>query len=460
MKRCIAILLALVMLTALMPITGLAVENDFRTSQAMIDYIKSCEGFMDHAYKALSTEVFYTIGYGHCSPDISPGDTITQEDAEELLKNDLRLFEDAINDFANKNDVQLTQQIFDGVLGLTYNIGSNWLTGSDYRIRKYLKNGIENYPEREIVDAMAVICTSGGNVIEPLVKRRIHEAEIMLYGDYDSGESQRYVYIICDVNGGEMENGNRVVVYDKDKPYGSLPSAVRDGCVFCGWKINSTGTLLSAGDIASKSLRLTALWENGSTPLPTDVHSKHPSDAFDDIGEDFWARDAIDFVVEKGLFNGTSANTFSPDRIMTRGMLVTVLYRLSGSPSVDGMSHPFSDLEHNAYYDAIVWGSNMRIANGWADGRFCPDDPLTRQQLATFLLRYARFRGCDTDLFADLSVYSDDDLIAEYADEPLSWAVAAGIINGTSATTLSPQAGATRAQVATMLMRFVNNVIK
>ena len=464
MKRCISLLLALVLIITLLPTSVLAVENDFKTSQTMIDYIKSCEGFMDHAYKALPTEEFYTIGYGHYSADISPSDTITQEEGEELLKSDLQSFEEAINKFANENGLQLTQQIFDAALSLSFNIGTGWLGGSYYRIGRYLRDGIENYPELEIVDAMAVICTSGGNVIEPLIKRRIREAKIMLYGDYEGTNSPDYVYIVCDPDGGEMVNGNRVVVYEKDKPYGSLPAVTREGCTFRGWKVTESGNLLTAGNIASENRRLIALWtENGSPgtdPVPTVIEDEHPSEAFEDIGEDFWARDAIDFVVRKGLFYGTSETAFSPDRIMTRGMLITVLYRLSGSPSVEGLSHPFTDLVHNAYYDAIVWGSNMRIANGWVTGEFRPDDPLTRQQLATFLLRYARFMGYDTDICADLSTFSDAYLIAEYADEPMSWAVAAGVISGTSATTLSPESGATRAQVASMLMRFVKNVVK
>jgi len=467
MKRSISVILALILILTLLPTAGLAVQNEFKTSQAMVNYIKSCEGFMDHAYKALPTEELYTIGYGHYG--VSSTDTITQEEAEELLKSDLAKFEEAINKFADRNGIQLTQQIFDGMLGLTYNIGTAWLSGSKYRIKEYLINGIENYPELEIVDAMAVICTSGGNVIEPLVKRRIREAKVMLYGDYEGTNSPDFMYIICDTDGGTMVNGNRVVAYEKDKPYGTLPTASKDGYIFKGWLITDTGNMLTADVTASRSRKLKAVWEKDPTAATTDVSNTDtvslieppvpevlPSDSFTDIGKDFWARDAVNFVVKRGLFNGTSETAFSPNRVMTRGMLVTVLYRLSGSPSVDGLINQFTDLKHNAYYNAIVWASHNCIANGWANGEFRPDDPLTRQQLATFLMRYAYFRGYDTDLCADLTHFDDAYQIAEYADEAMCWAYGAGIITGTSAFTLSPLNPATRAQVATMMMRFVN----
>ena len=187
-----------------------------------------------------------------------------------------------------------------------------------------------------------------------------------------------------------------------------------------------------------------------------------PSKNFTDVPADFWAHDAIDHVVSNGMFKGTTNTTFSPGTVMNRGMLVTVLYRLDGSPDVSGFDNPFSDLEDNEYHDAILWGSHNRIANGYSDGAFKffkANDPLTREQLAVFLHRFANYKGYDTNIYSEIGGFSDAGDVGEFARESMCWAVGEGIINGTSSTTLSPKLGANRAQVATMLMRFTNGMV-
>ena len=158
------------------------------------------------------------------------------------------------------------------------------------------------------------------------------------------------------------------------------------------------------------------------------------------------------------MFKGTTNTTFSPNTVMTRGMLVTVLYRLDGSPDVSGIENPFSDLANNAYHDAILWGSENRIANGYVDGTFRANETLTREQLAVFLHRFANFKGYDTNVYSDIGGFSDARDVGEFARESMCWAVGEGIINGTTSTTLSPKLGANRAQVATMLMRFTGGM--
>lgn len=179
---------------------------------------------------------------------------------------------------------------------------------------------------------------------------------------------------------------------------------------------------------------------------------------FDDVAAGAWYEDSVRYVAEKGLMTGTSSTNFSPSITTTRGMLVTILYRLEGSPSVSGGS-AFSDVASDQYYaNAVAWAAAKGIVTDYGEDTFGPNDPLTREQLAAILCRYAAYKGYDVTSKADLSGYSDMAQIGSYAEEAMTWANAAGIISGTSTTTLSPTESATRAQVAVMLMRFCERV--
>ena len=175
---------------------------------------------------------------------------------------------------------------------------------------------------------------------------------------------------------------------------------------------------------------------------------------FTDVKEEDWFYEAVKYVVQKGLFAGTSETTFEPNLTMTRSMLVTVLYRLAGSPEVEGSSK-FSDVAPNAYYtDAVIWATQNGIVGGYDNGQFGTNDPVSREQMATILYRYAQHMEYDVSLVKGLNDYTDSNQVSSYAVRAMQWAVANGIINGTSSTTLSSQGSATRSQVAVILMRF------
>ena len=177
---------------------------------------------------------------------------------------------------------------------------------------------------------------------------------------------------------------------------------------------------------------------------------------FWDIPTGFWCHDEVQYVYERGLMNGTGPATFSPDGSTTRSMIVTILYRMEGSPAVGGAD--FTDVPPGLYYaPAVAWASANGIVNGYSDGTFRPGASITREQLAAFLYRYARYRGGETSARADLSVYADAAGIAGYAVEAMEWANAVGLVNGTSGSTLSPRGTATRAQAAVILTRFARN---
>lgn len=184
---------------------------------------------------------------------------------------------------------------------------------------------------------------------------------------------------------------------------------------------------------------------------------------FADIAADDWYADAVQYVYENGMMSGTSETTFSPDVTTTRGMIVTILYRLEGSPDLlnENLGYPYADVDANAYYaDAVYWARQNGIVSGMSAEQFAPNDAITREQMAAILYRYTQFKGYDVSAKADLSVYTDAAQVSTYATDAMAWANGAQLIAGTSQATLTPAGNATRAQVATILMRFCENIAK
>lgn len=174
---------------------------------------------------------------------------------------------------------------------------------------------------------------------------------------------------------------------------------------------------------------------------------------FSDVSTGSWYYDAVQYVYDAGLMSGTGSYVFSPGGATTRGMIVTILYRLEGSPVCGSASSP--DVSSGKYYaQAVAWAAENGIVSGYSASCFGPENAITREQLAAILYRYAAYKGYDVSDPASLTGYADNNLVAGYAKTPVAWAVQAGIISGTGANRLSPSAGAARAQVAAMLMRF------
>ena len=177
---------------------------------------------------------------------------------------------------------------------------------------------------------------------------------------------------------------------------------------------------------------------------------------FTDVRLADWFYEYVSFAYRYGLMEGINSYQFAPDATATRAMVVQILYRMSGEPAVSYGSG-FTDVASNAWYaDAIAWAARNNIVNGTSAATFDPNAPVTREQFATMLYRYARYRGFNTSLTANILSYYDVNQVSEYAFEALQWACAEGIVNGTSTGYLTPQGNATRAQLAAMLMRFCN----
>ena len=181
---------------------------------------------------------------------------------------------------------------------------------------------------------------------------------------------------------------------------------------------------------------------------------------FPDVTEGDWFYDAVRYAYETGLMDGVGDSLFAPNSQTTRAQLVTILHRLAGEPEPGGDSG-FADVAAGTWYtDAVAWAAQNGIVNGVSDTEFVPGDDITREQLAAILYRYAAYQGYDVSQRADLSGFGDASSISGYAQEALSWAHAQGLVLGFEDGSLRPQGTASRAQIATILMRFCEGVVK
>ncbi len=186
--------------------------------------------------------------------------------------------------------------------------------------------------------------------------------------------------------------------------------------------------------------------EPGTTGLP-----------FTDVVSTDWYYDAVAYAYENDLMNGISSTQFNPNGTTTRGMIATILYRLEGEPEAPACD--FTDVAAGQYYtDAIAWAAENHLVNGYGDGTFGPNDNITREQMSALLYRYAEFKGYDLTASGDLSGYTDASQISDYAVTAMQWATAEGLVNGMGDGTLAPRGNSTRAQIATILMRFLENI--
>ena len=179
---------------------------------------------------------------------------------------------------------------------------------------------------------------------------------------------------------------------------------------------------------------------------------------FIDVAKGKWYANAVKYTYENNIISGYNSYTFAPDDKLTRGMLVTILWRMEGSPSNNGKSR-FPDVETNKYYsNAIKWASDNGVVNGYKNGNFGPKDNITRQDLAGILRNYAIYKKKNVNKAANLTKYSDYKTISNYATTSMSWAVATGVISGNKNGTLTPKGNATRAEAAGMIYNYCTNV--
>ena len=274
--------------------------------------------------------------------------------------------------------------------------------------------------------------------------------------------------IITDVHRDPADGTKMVFTVDRKAPE-VLSSVFADGKltvrfdeeIFAGSAFSSLGSAEISGDTLTVTLAdgtdsvtipKAAIADAVGRTLESDLTLGRTT--FTDIGG-HWAEDSILRAVELGLFGGTSPTTFSPENPMTRGMLVTILYRLEGNPATG--SHNFTDVTYTDYYaKPVAWASANGVMNGVDATLFAPNEPLTREQLATVLMRYASYRELDTSAQGSLSSFRDQGEISSWAYDALEYAVGASLIGGKDGGMLVPKGMASRAEVATILVRFLD----
>lgn len=249
--------------------------------------------------------------------------------------------------------------------------------------------------------------------------------------------------ITFDANGGSVTPTTATTT---DGKLATLPTPTREGYTFNGWQ-DKDGNTVDTTTVYQADTTLIAQWKK-------DTPTTNP---FYDVNESQWFYDDVQYAYANGLLGGTAPNTFSPFMATTRGMIVTILYRMEGSPDIsdENLGYPFADVNSNAYYaDAVYWARNNKIVSGYNAEQFGPNDPITREQLAAFLYNYSTYKNYDTSTKGDLNTFYDANDVHTWAKGPVEWAVGSSLIGGVSDGVLMPQGSATRAQVAAILHRY------
>lgn len=486
-------------------------------SQEIIDVIKDFEGFRSTPYW---DNTQWSVGYGtRCSgPDV----TVTRAEAERLLikmlKND---FEPVVNNFCKNNGKQPTQQQFDALLDLTYNAGGAWSTGS--AVPDVVLNPTTAL---DVVKGFGAWSRSDGKVSYVHVNRRIREALIYLYGEYylayggqdcktdleiiSNDDLPHFKAVIFKTKSGQLENGRTDYAgyYPVGEYYTSFIDASRSGYTLVGWEITKRSNKsvddderISIWDKVEENLELTAVWEKGTfevepeeppidyeepteptEPEPTEPEPTEPEPTepeleqmpeveidmdrlpFSDVPENAWFRDAVSYVYRNEFMNGTSATTFTPAGSMTRGMLVTVLYRIDGSaPVSDEERACFDDIAGAYYTDAVAWAYANGIVNGVGERTFAPNRIVTRQEAVTIFYRYCvGYSMMGVESGVELDDFQDQEMVAGFAVDAFTWAVNTGLVEGSAGeggVYLNPTGSLNRAQAAVLLQRCVEDIM-
>ena len=303
-----------------------------------------------------------------------------------------------------------------------------------------LSDGTPVYPRIRIRDRADVVCTAGETPVE--------------------------TWSITYVTDGGTINGEYPTTYTKGTVTVLPTDVTKPGYTFLGWFTAYIGGVqvrqIEATETGDKTFY--AHWHKTVLPPPpvtpgTPVTPARPAAPvglpFADVSGSDWFYNDVRYVYEKGIMDGTGADRFSPNAPLTRAMIVTILYRMAGSPAMSGASD-FKDVDSNKWFaKAVAWAAANGIVNGYGSGLFGPNDPVTREQLAAILYRYAVYGGMTAvTLEENLGSFADTAQLSAYAIQAMNWAVGQGLING-SGSNLVPKAQATRAQVAAIIHRYL-----
>lgn len=475
MKRFLSFILVLLLVFSLVPFSASAASS-MKASANIIEYIKAKEGCRLKAYK-LTGETNWTIGYGHSDGSVREGQTITQEEADKLFADDLKKFETAVNGYIDRYGLTMNQNKFDAIVSLTYNCGTNWVDNS-WRIARYLKNNFkysngDPIPDQEIADAFGVICSGGDGIMEGLIKRRIDEAKIFLYGDYKGTGSHDFVYVLLNANGGTLTSGNRVVIYTKGQHYSSMPEATKSGYYLDGWK-SDAGYYYCNRDIAKKNLSLTAMWLSGDGPTKYAVtvnggfgSGKNRAGVtvylspYEKSGYRFtgWTKSTNDITISKdsdGFYYFTMPEksvTVTANYEEIKNTYTVTVKNGGGSGTFEAGAkvwvYPLST-EEKFGYKISSWQSNEVTVKGSPKDGFYFTMPSKNVTVTGVYVRGCnRFDDCPALDYTDL-----DEM--HWAHYEIDYCIDSKLLIGTSTQTFAPEDPMTRAMIATVFYRLAD----
>lgn len=391
--RTLISLILIIFMFGIFPLSASATESVLDVSNECLEFIKKYEGF---SAKVHSDASHYYIGYGTtCNPNDYPNG-ITKEEAVELLYQTIQRIRRSLNNFLKRYSIELNQNQFDALISFTYNLGTSW-TGYTNRLRTILIEGLENYSDVELADAMGIWCHIGKDVNKQLLNRRIAEARMFLYGDYGTGDSPDFKYLILDPGDGKI--GADVVLFESNKHYGPLPTAELDGYTFLGW-YTDTSLRIQSGFIVEKSYSVTARWAKGTVVVPPDdppvelppveeppideqseVESPTTEEPLDDdvvatytdISPDAWYYTYVSELIRDNVISGYPDNTFRPNNPTTYGEALKMITLAAGFGEKESVGGHWA----SGYAD-------FAVSEGLIDGTEVPglDEPISRLTVA------------------------------------------------------------------------------
>lgn len=411
----------------------------YQSSQAGVDLIKGFEGFYEFAYWDYSQ---WTIGYGTKCEENEYPNGITREEAEVLLQNEMLRFEMQLNAFLGYFDIDITQNQFDALVSLTFNIGSGWL--NDSYLSTYLKNGVDNYTREEVISAFGQYVHAGGEVISGLVARRNKEAALFV------SDMPEHIHRYTDKT-----------VTD--------PTCTSDGSIIyacsCGDYYEevlfptdhrlSDYMVIKEPTRNEKGLKIKRCVMCGEELLAEEIPC-----IMGDVAENSWYYEGVKHCVTWGYISGNEKGEFMPNDKLTREQFVTILARFSGDEIGKTQKSSFNDVKSGSWYiNEVEWAAKQGYVKGVGNGEnFGVGQNLSRQELCVMLYRYFEKNGGNVEITADISAYTDNAKIATWAQKESAWAVAAGLISSTDTEkpVFSPEMAVTRAQAAKIFMSFDN----
>ncbi|NLM61051.1 MAG: hypothetical protein GX193_03130 [Clostridiales bacterium] len=340
MKKIIISLILFLYLFSMFPVAFAASSLPTDISDAGLEFIKGFEGFSQYVR---SDSSHYYIGYGtSCGPNDYPNG-ISRQEAHKLLYNAVQKIRSQLDKFLKEYDISLNLNQYDALLSFSYNLGTGWLKSSN-RLRTYLINGLSNYSDVEFADALAIWCHVGKTVNRQLLNRRIKEARLFLYGDYGTGGSPDFRYLILDPGEGEIDSD--VLLYEYNKPYGSLPEAYLEGYTFTGW-YTEDGEKITEDMTADRNLRVYASFVKGVV--------KNPDSLYTDVKTEDWFYTYVSDLSKDNIIGGYVDGTFRPGNPTKCGEALKLILLVAGyEPQTATGGHWASGFLDIAVQDGIV----------------------------------------------------------------------------------------------------------